>query len=77
MPYSVARSSATTSAAFFSQCGSSNCFLSRWPAHLLQPLRLNGAQPRPNRRVVSTSSAATIQRPGFLVEVGAGVAHRT
>ena len=66
------RSRATTSAAFFSQCGSSNCFFSKWP-----PTRSNHcgsmlAMPRPNSRVVSTSSATTIQRPGFLLRCAPG-----
>ena len=36
-PYSVARSSDITSAAFFSQCGSSSCFFSRCPACKTSP----------------------------------------
>ncbi len=66
MPYSVARSSATTSAAFFSQCGSSSWVLIRWPAIGGSHCGSMLARPRPYSREVSTNSAATIQRPGFL-----------
>ena len=72
MPYSVARSSAVTWAAFFSQCGSSICFFEQVAANLLYPLRLDRGNAPPNRRVVSTSSAATIQRPGFLFRCAPG-----
>jgi hypothetical protein len=41
--------------------------LEQMAAQLLQPARLDGRHVRAKRRVVSTSSAATIHLPGFLV----------
>jgi hypothetical protein len=71
-PYSVPRSSAITSPAFFSQCGSLKLVFSRCPHCASTHCGSMLARPRPHRRVVSTNSDATTQRPGFLARCAPG-----
>ncbi len=61
----MARSSATTCPAFFSQCGSLHDFFSRWLPTLSIHAGSMPATVRANSREVSTSSAAISQRPAF------------
>ena len=66
-PYSVPRSSATTSPRSFSQCGSVRLRFSRCAPISSSQRGSIEATVRAKRRVVSTSSAATIHLPGFFV----------
>ena len=65
MPYSVARSSAVTWAAFFLPVRVQHLLFEQVAADLLDPLRLDGGDAPAKQARGSTSSAATIQRPGF------------
>jgi hypothetical protein len=73
-PYSVPRSQARTAPLAFDQCGSETWRLSRWPPTSSSHSGSMRAMQRPNRREVSTSSAAMIHLPAFLARRSPGAA---